>query len=148
MMKAIISQQVKSVIKFLQSDPKTRDLLQDLLDIYSESLIGSFYNKNLDDRLVKDEIYNVIREAFEYYDKNSWNNRITECLEGMENSDIIRECLNGDWNTIDEKYDEHESEMKTFLSKMYPTTSIYSQSDTEVIEQMSEIQKHNKEVNC
>lgn len=143
-----ISQQVKSVIKFLQSDPKTRDLLQDLLDIYSESLIGSFYNKNLDDRLVKDEIYNVIREAFEYYDKNSWNNRITECLEGMENSDIIRECLNGDWNTIDEKYDEHESEMKTFLSKMYPTTSIYSQSDTEVIEQMSEIQKHNKEVNC
>ena len=143
-----ISQQVKNVIKFLRSDPKTRELLQELLDIYSESLIGSFYNKNLDDRLVKDEIYNMIREAFEYYDKNCWNNRIKECLESMGSSEFIRECLDGDWNTIDENYDEHESEMKTFLSKMYPTTRIYAQSDTEVIEQMSEIQKHNKEVNC
>lgn len=145
-----ISQHISKVIKFLQSDRNTRSMMRELLDIYSESLISTFFNKNLDDRLIKDSIYNLIREMFEYDDPDCWNYKVWECLDGMthEDADVIAECLEKeDKDMLDEKYDDCEYQMRMFISKMYPMESVNDMSDVEILERMSEIQKHHIEVN-
>ena len=143
---AAVSQRVKSVITWLQNDKKTRPLLQELLDIYSESLISGNY-RNLEETLVGDDMFECLVEGWKY---SSWEyniNKIGECLDNLQEKEavLIEKCIiSGDMNFIDDNYDDHKESMNLFCSMMYPTQSSYS--DTDVIEKLLSVNKHLKDL--
>ena len=75
-------------------------------------------------------------------------NKIGECLDNLSDNEglVIEKCLfNGDWNTIDDNYDEHKESMKKFISWMNPTESS-EMTDVSIIEAMHDIQKQINEI--
>lgn len=143
---AAVSQRVKSVITWLQNDKKTRPLLQELLDIYSESLISSNY-RNLEEVLVGDDMFDCLIEGWKYSSPKYNINRIGDCLDNLpeEEAILIEKCIiSGDMNFIDDNYDDHKESMNLFCSMMYPTQSGYS--DTDIIEKLLSVNKHLKDL--
>lgn len=144
---AYISIQVKKVVSWLQENKQARPLLQELLDIYSESLITGFYNKDLDEELANDKIFLMLVEAWEETSLQVLINRIGECLDNFSENEslVIEKCLlNGDFNMIDENYDEYKESMKKFIMYMNPTKST-EMTDIDIIESLINIHKQLEE---
>ena len=143
---AAVSQRVKTVITWLQENRQTRGLLQDLLDIYSESLINTSW-KNLDDVVVNDDLFMTIKEAWESTNPEILINRIGECLDNLKDEDalMIEKCiLSGDMNMIDELYDSNKEAIRVFCSLMNPISS--EQTDVALMEQLVNINKQLKDL--
>jgi len=143
---AAVSQRVKSVITWLQNDKKTRPLLQELLDIYSESLISGNY-RNLEETLIGDDMFECLVEGWKYSSPKYNINRIGDCLDNLPEKEaiMIEKCIiSGDINFIDDNYDDHKESMNLFCSMMYPTQSGYS--DTDIIEKLLSVNKHLKDL--
>jgi len=143
---AAVSQRVKSVVTWLQSDKKTRPLLQEILDIYSESLISGNY-RNLEETLVGDDMFKCLTESWKYSSKEYNINRIGDCLDNLpeEEAILIEKCIiSGDIDFIDNVYDDHKEPMILFCSMMYPMKSEHS--DTAIMERLISINKHLKDL--
>lgn len=143
---AAVSQRVKSVITWLQSDKKTRPLLQELLNIYSESLISSNY-RNLEETLVGDDMFECLVEGWKYASPEYNINRIGDCLDNLpeEEAILIEKCIiSGDIEFIDNIYDDHKEPINLFCSMMCPTQS--GCSDTGIIEKLLSVNKHLKDL--
>ena len=98
------------MVTWLQSDKKTRPLLQELLDIYSESLISGNY-RNLEETLVGDTMFDCLVEGWKYSSREYNINRIGDCLDSLpeEEAVLIEKCIiSGDVEFIDNAYDEHK----------------------------------------
>ena len=144
---AAISQRVKQVVTWLQENKQTRGLLQELLDIYSESLISGSY-KDLEEVLVEDKMFRFLEESWKYTSKEILINRIGDSLDNIPESEaiLIEKCiLCGDVNFIDDQLDEHKSSMEIFLKNMYPVRD-ERWSDTGLIESMLSIHDHLKDL--
>ena len=143
---AAVSQRVKTVVTWLQNDKKTRPLLQELLNIYSESLISENY-RNLEETLVGDTMFDCLVEGWKYSSREYNINRIGDCLDSLpeEEAILIEKCIiSGDVEFIDNAYDEHKEPMALFCSMMHPTQA--ENSDTGIIEKLLSVNKHLKDL--
>lgn len=126
----------KRIIPYMKSNGNMMDILSDLLDIYSESLlVNNSYksSQELYEMLLGDDVYLLLEEI------NRWRNpeRLMEAISNVANEmgSIVYSIL--DETKLDSK---PTKEIKEFLSNIYPTESFIRKSDNDVMERFLEIQ--------
>lgn len=146
---AVISMRCKEILKFLKSNKKTMSILQDLLDIYSESLICSNTPETIMEAMIQDDLFIMLQESTQWMNARVFNNAVGQALENLQTearSNIIM-CLEGDLNYIDDNYDKFRKDIILFLESIYPTECIRRKSDVEIISMMNELSENHHEHN-
>lgn len=143
---AAVSMSVKDVMKFIKSNKKTSELLQDLLYTYSESLIASNTPETLMDAMVSDDAFLMLQDCTRWNDRKVFNNAMGAALEGLEadKREFLIQCLENDINFIDDNYDGKRQTMVAFLESLYPTECIRRKSDVDIIAMMTELSENFK----
>ncbi len=146
---AAVSMNVKTVMNFLKSDKRTMDLLQDLLAMYTESLIISNTPQTIMDAMITDDVFIMLQECTRWMDRKVFNNIIGAAVETLTESsrEFIIQCLENDLNFIDEHYDGKRSAIVNFLESVYPTECIRRKSDVDLIGMMNELSESFKSHN-
>lgn len=141
---AAVNMACKDVIKFLKSNKKTIELLQDLLAVYSESLLVNTTPETIMDAMIQDDLFIMLQECTQWTCQRVFNNTIGHALDTLtpEAREHIIECLENDINYIDEKYDAYRKDIMFFLEAVYPTECIRRKSDVEVISMLNELNEN------
>lgn len=131
---------LNGVFKFLKSDPQARELLADLQDIYSESLLVEMVGKEQDqiiEALAQDDVYMVLEALNKWRSPEVFKNALTGALAGTKHVEPI---LAGTFLDIDDNYKKYKKEILGFLQKMYPATDVWNSSDVDNILKLQEVQ--------
>lgn len=146
---AAVSLNVKTVMNFLKSNKETRDILMDLLSLYTESLICSYPASMISEVMINDDVLIMLVESTQWCNKKVFNNVMGNALESFydDSKEFIINCLENDLNYIDENYDAHRANIIGFLENVYPTKCIRRKSDVEIISMMNELSENFKEHN-
>ena len=141
---AAVNMSCKDVIKFLKSNKKTMELLQDLMAVYSESLIANNTPETIMDAMISDDLFIMLQESTRWLDCNEFNGAVARALETIDEGaqEHIMACLENDLNFIDEHYDEYRRDIMAFLESVYPTECIRRKSDVEVISLINELNEN------
>ena len=146
---AAVSRNIKLVMNFLKSNKETKDILLDLLSLYSESLICSYPASMISEVMINDDVLIMLMENTQWCDKQTFNNAMGNALESFydDSKEFIINCLENDLDYIDENYDAHRSNIIGFLENVYPAKCIRRKSDVEIISMMNELSENFKEHN-
>lgn len=138
---ARISICIKEVMTFLKTNKDTRDILGDLLELYTESLIIDNTPDTIMDAMITDDILIMLKESTQWNNSKEFNNAMGAALETFSDGDRDRiiECLEKDVDFIDDIYDSNKSLMVNFLESVYPALYIRRKSDTEILNMMFEL---------
>lgn len=142
--KAYISKVVKQITTFLRDDPRTLELLQELQDMYTESLILKNYDRgniNLMEVLVQDDIYMLLTEMNRWAKPGSLKNDIDLILSEYDHvsRNFINECLDRGFEYLDSNYRKNKKLIVHFLEGLYPTETFAKKSDVYILEMMNDI---------
>lgn len=146
---ALVSGVVKNIMNFLKNDKKVRDILRDLLDLYTESLMINTNPQQLSETMLQDDIFIMLCESTRWSNPKVFNNSIGEALEYLkdnEREEIIK-CLEQGIDYIDNIFDDKRNTIVCFLESLYPTQCIYRKSNIELIEMMNELSENHHEHN-
>ena len=143
---AAVSMNIKTVMNFLKSNKETREILTDLLELYSESLICDNTPDTINEVMAADDVLIMLIESTRWSNKKVFNNNIGAALEEFydESHDFIIRCLENGIDYIDENYNANRSIMVNFLENIYPTECIRRKSDVEIINMMNELSENFK----
>lgn len=141
---AAVNMSVKDVLKYLKSNKKTMMLLQDLLSMYTESLIATNTASTIADAMIQDDIFIMLEEITKWTCPMVFNNTVGRALDTLneESRGHIIDCLENDINFIDEHYDDYRKDIVFFLETIYPTECIRRKSDVEVISLLNELNEN------
>ena len=142
--KAYISKVVKQVTTFLRDDQRTNELLQELQDMYTESLILKNYNHgniNLMEVLVQDDIYMLLTEMNRWAKPDALRKDIDLILSDYDHvsRNFIKDCLEQGFEYLDANYRKNKKLIVHFLEGLYPTESFTKKSDVYILEMMNDI---------
>ena len=143
---AAVSLHIKRIITFLKSDRRTVNLLNDLLSMYSESLIIGNTVQTIMDAMITDNVYIMLQECTRWTNRKVFNNAMGDALHQLseDGRDFIIGCLENDINYIDEHYDGNRGFVVNFLESVYPTECIRRKSDVDLITMMGELSENFK----
>lgn len=141
-----VSMKIKSIISFLKSDKRTANILNDLLSLYTESLIIANTPQTIMDAMVSDNVFIMLQECTRWNDKKVFNNTMGDAIYTLneEGHNFIINCLENDINYIDEHYDNNRGFIVNFLESVYPTECIRRKSDIDLINMMNELSENFK----
>lgn len=134
---------IKKMLKYIKNDPKLTDILQDILDIYTESLMAGFVGASKEqifETLVSDDVYLMLE------DLNRWNNKssfekaykfATSTLTSKEKT-VINQAIKLGFNEIDDNIRRYKPIYIKFLRALDPTSST-NYTDVDIIENMISI---------
>lgn len=119
---------IKKIIKWIKGNHQLMDILADILNIYTESLMKGMYGMNREqiiETLTGDDIYILLEDV------NRWNNRdafaksygyaLSTCSD--KEQDIIKQAINGGFTTIDSSLRHNGNIYRKFLRALNPTQS-------------------------
>jgi len=142
---------LKKMIKFIKSNRQVMDILADIQDIYTESLMCSMIGmtkEQIIETLANNDMYILLEDV------NRWNNQtvfkgaVLRALDNFVSKDqaIIKDMLKGGFESIDSMIRKHKNLMVEFLRRMDPTANNF-RTDGDVIAAMtnvSELVAHHK----
>ena len=133
-------------MNFLKNDKESREILVDLLSLYTESLIGMYPVDTIMDAMISDDILIMLKESTQWCDKRVFNNAMGCALENLETParEFIINCLEQGMDYIDEHYDGNRLNIVNFLESVYPTECIRRKSDVDLITMMTELSENFK----
>lgn len=142
--KSYISKVVKQVTTFLRDDPRSSEILQELQDLYTESLILKNYDRgniNLMEVLTQDDIYMLLTEMNRWTKPGSLNQDIDIILNEYDfaSRDFINNCLEKGFEYLDANYRKNKKLIVHFLEGLYPTESFAKKSDVYILEVFNDI---------
>lgn len=140
---------INKMILFLKKDKRAIDILQNIQDVYSESLIielVGFTKEQILESLANDDMFILLEEL------NRWNNKtvfiqtIKSAISQMDilQRQIIDDLLKGDFSYIDDNFKKNKKLIILFLENVYPTENMKRKSDVALIEYMVELQEYYK----
>ena len=138
---------VNPILAFLKKDKKSFDIVQDLQDIYSESLmvelIGRDRNSILE-ALTNDDVYLLLDDLNKWVNKDVFVNAIKNAFSQFKETDIniIKNILKSDFEYLDDNLKKHKKLFILFLNNMYPTENMSRKSDVGILEYMQELQEY------
>ena len=146
---AIRNMYINKIIAFLRKDKRAMELLSDIQDMYTESLMIEMFGLSKEDileTLINDDIFILLEELNKWKDKKTFKIHCEEALSNFnkEDGDIIINMLDGDFETIDSQFKKYKKIIILFLSNMYPTESFTRKSDVYLIDCMLELQEFYK----
>lgn len=147
---AAVAMNVKAVMNFLKNDKESREILVDLLSLYTEALISMYPVDTIMDAMISDDILIMLKESTQWCDKRVFNNAMGCALENLETParEFIINCLEQGMDYIDEHYDGNRLNIVNFLESVYPTECIRRKSDVDLITMMTELSENFKTHNA
>ena len=136
---------INKMIKFLKNDPKSGEILSNIMDMYNESLMCSLVGMDADfitETLVNDDIFILLEELNRWNNKDVFMHSLYLAYENIKKSDIeiINIIINGDFSVLDDMYKKNKKVIVKFLKEMYPTENISRKTDVALLEYMTDIQ--------
>lgn len=139
----------KKILKYLQTNKKALDILDELKDLYLEGLLkdsiprGSEYINEL---LYTDDIYLMFEEVTRWSNKYNFLSAYKHAYEqtlktNRKDIKVLEEVMNGDYVVADDNIKTHKILYINFLKHMYPTESFDKITDVTLLERMVEIQE-------
>lgn len=132
---------IKKIIKWIKGNNQLMDILADILNIYTESLMKGMCGMNREqiiETLTGDDIYILLEDV------NRWNNRdafvksygyaLSACSD--KEQDIVKQALNGGFTAIDSSLRHNGNIYRKFLRALNPTQS-GQWTDGDIIEGMT-----------
>ena len=139
---------INKMISFLKKDKYAMELLSDIQDIYNESLmieLMGFEKEAIIEALINDDMFILLEELNRWKNKNVFGNALGNALMKMDNdSNIISDILEGDFEYLDSNYKKNKKIIIEFLSYMYPTTTFNKKTDVDILEMMQELQEYHQ----
>lgn len=140
---------INKMILFLKKDKRAIDILQNIQDVYTESLLielVGFTKEQILESLANDDMFILLEEL------NRWNNKtlfiqtIKSAISQMNilQQQIIDDLLKGDFGYIDDNLKKNKKLIILFLENVYPTENMKRKSDVALIEYMVELQEYYK----
>lgn len=140
---------INKIILFLKKDKRAIDILQDIQDIYNESLmidLLGFEKEQIIETLEGDDMFILLEEL------NRWNNKlvflraVADACKNMPKDSIIKitDLIKNDFTYLDNNFKKNKDLIILFLSNLYPTENIRRKSDVSLIEYMVELQDYYK----
>lgn len=140
-----MSQIDKSIINYLSNNKETRKILNDIRDLYVESLIADNIKSDIFETLLNDETYLYLENLTRFNNQNKFDNIVGNTINefNYEDSKVIESCLTNEIDYIDNIYDEYKYLLLEFVSKLNPT-KIYK-DDLSIINEVAAISNLYKE---
>ena len=137
---------INKIISFLKKDKRAGEILSDIQDIYNESLMVEmvgYTKEEIIETLVNDDMFILLEELNQWKNKQVFINAINNAFQeiGKENSLIIIDILNKDFEYLDSNYKKNMKIIIKFLSNIYPTSIFGKNSDVYILEKMQELQE-------
>lgn len=130
----------KKIIPFMKSNEQLMDILSDLLDIYSESLmISNMYktSEEMYEALLNDDVYLLLEECNRWRDPETLFDAVKTASANL--GDGLMKFFENDLEYLNDNYKSNLKVIKDFLSNIYPTESFIRKPDELVLEKFSEI---------
>lgn len=147
-----ITHTIQKIINALKEKPQTKDLLQDLARLYTESLMVDNVFKCKDavmEVFATDAIYGVLERMTRFCDGDVLRDTLNEVLANY--SDEAIDTLVGLFESgmvgIDDKYDENKDLIIDFLENMRPDIRYSTYNDIDIIGAMVDIAENIKSNN-
>jgi len=141
----------KKIIPFMKSNEELMDILSDLLDVYSESLMANNMYKSSEEMyevLLNDDVYLMLEEVNRWRNPEMLFSAVEGASKGIETT--INPFLENNGEYLNANYKENVKIIKEFLSNIYPTESFIRKPDEYVMEKFTEItllyQKYKKTI--
>ncbi len=142
----------KKIISYIQSERNAKELLQELYNHRFESLMLKNYDKSREDimdALINDDIHVLLENILRLEDKTEFNNKVGGVLENYNEQirDFLIECMEKDFDFIDENYKTSKHIYMDFLENIYPTERLKNSTDIDILNRMALISDKFKEHN-
>lgn len=142
----------KKIISYIQSERNAKELLQELYNHRFESLMLKNYDKSREDimdALINDDIHVLLESILRLEDKTEFNNKVGGVLENYNEQirDFLIECMEKDFDFIDENYKTSKHIYMDFLENIYPTERLKNSTDIDILNRMALISDKFKEHN-
>lgn len=137
---------INKMLAFLKRDQRALDILQELRDIYNESLICDLMGCERDyviETLLNDDIFILLEDLTRWTDKRTFEATVKNALSKFNSNDksTLLDLLRSDFNYLDNNYKNNKKIIILFLNKIYPTENLSHKTDVSLLEYMSEIQE-------
>lgn len=145
----IRNNQINPILSFLKKDRRAVNVIQDLQDIYSESLmidlIGCDRNMVLE-TLLNDDVYILLEELNKWSNKDVFKYSLNNAQKDLDDKSqsIINDILSSDFEYLDDNFKKYKKIIILFLNGMYPTENMSRKSDVDILEYMQELQEYYK----
>lgn len=142
----------KKIISYIQSERNAKELLQELYNHRFESLMLKNYDKSREDimdALINDDIHVLLESILRLEDKTEFNNKVGGVLENYNEQirDFLIECMEKDFDFIDENFKTSKHIYMDFLENIYPTERLKNSTDIDILNRMALISDKFKEHN-
>lgn len=142
----------KKIISYIQSERNAKELLQELYNHRFESLMLKNYDKSREDimdALINDDIHVLLENILRLEDKTEFNNKVGGVLENYTEPirEFLIECMEKDFDFIDENYKTSKHIYMDFLENIYPTERLKNSTDIDILNRMALISDKFKEHN-
>ena len=139
-----IAQIKRNVINYLRSHPKAMDILSDLLQIYTESLLCDIYNlgrEQIYETLISDDMFMMLEAVTRWDSKSRLEDSMRSVLDSLNDveADYIVQCMQEGFDFIDSSYRKNKPLIVKFLSLMEPTDTFTRRSDAYILDKMAEL---------
>ena len=135
---------INKMLKFLKTNDLAANVLADLQDLYTESLmvsmVGVTDREEIMDGLLGDDTFMFLEDLNMWRSPDKFRRMLDAAVLSCPTKGNIMDLLGGDFMNLDNDYKKNKSEYKKFLSIMYPTVRINKLSDVDILELMKEIQ--------
>lgn len=140
---------LSKILKYIKKTPALKNILSDLQDIYSESLLAGLLDmtkQQILEVLAADDIYILLTESTKWDNRNTFVSHLEHALQSFKMSDktykILLDIIFGDFEEVDSRIRKNDRLIRSFLSLMHPTRNFHNGTDGDLIEGVMEIQEY------
>lgn len=140
---------LNKMITFLKNDKKAIDILQNIQDVYTESLLAELIGLSKEqilETLINDDMFILLEELNRWNNRNVFYRAIANAVNGMSKEQvfILTDLLKANFEYLDNNFKKHKNLIILFLNHLYPTENIKRKSDVALIDYMVELQEYYK----
>lgn len=145
----LVTLTVGKIIKFLKEDPKLRNILLDILEIYTESLMIENHYKTKSEIIEtfrSDDTFILLEELAKWDVKKIFKDSYLNSINRLDAAEkiIINEIMINNFEFLDKNYKKNKKIIINFLDIMLPADNIFIWSDVKVLLKMNEVMDYYK----
>ena len=135
---------INKMLGFLRKDPRALEILGDLQDIYTESILADLFgldHQQIIEHLASDDTFILLEELNQWRSKDVLTNALTNAIKnpGID-TNYLETILAGTFEDLDSTFKKNRKSIISFLSGMYPTENMSRKTDVALLDYMSELQ--------
>lgn len=135
---------INKLLKYIHSDPQTREIILDIQDLYTESLLAENHKTtDLERIFANDETYLLLEDMSKLLDPYRLKNTLKSALSRLVNpgaASVIRDILHGDYLDADRVLKKDRKLLTTFLAICDPAATP-PQTDIDILDRLAILQQ-------